>query len=189
MAYIYLSVVMIYVKIIICNIYKMQLIHSTDDNNIYKILKDGKMRSSSKTKNVRIYGIEKGSKYIFLRLKTQNNIHDNLCFDINLLLDNVFYLHVGWTGEIRKNDIKIDGRKLDIKQLELLLTDFKNKINDYIKKHNNEPLIMSNEILVKNNISLKYLKKIKLISKNNKIIKYIEQNYPNVKIKIFNSEK
>jgi hypothetical protein len=86
----------------------MQLIHSTDNDNIYKILKNGKMRSSLKTKNVRMYGIEKGSKYIFLRLKTQNDIHDNLCFDINLLLYNVFYLHVGWSGEISKNDIKIE---------------------------------------------------------------------------------
>jgi hypothetical protein len=70
-----------------------------------------------------------------------------------------------------------------------MVTIFKNKINDYIKKHNNEPLIMSDEILVKNNMSLKFLKKNKLISKNNKIIKYIEQNYPNIKIKIYDSEK
>jgi hypothetical protein len=45
----------------------MQLIHSTNNNNIYKILKNCKMISSSKTKNVRMYGIEKESKYIFLR--------------------------------------------------------------------------------------------------------------------------
>jgi hypothetical protein len=47
---------------------------------------------------------------------------------------------------------------------------------------------MSNEILVKNNISLKYLKKIKLISKNSEMIKFIQQYYPNVKIKTYNSK-
>lgn len=46
---------------------------------------------------------------------------------------------------------------------------------------------MSNEILVKNNISLKkYLLEIKimkkLIDQNPKVLEYIKTNYPNVKI-------
>lgn len=84
----------------------MYLSHSTEDNNIYKILKDNKMKSSSKTKNVRLYGSQKGSTYIFLRLNIHNDIFDNLYFDAKLLLKHVFYLHVGWDGEIKKMMLK-----------------------------------------------------------------------------------
>lgn len=62
------------------------------------------------------------------------------------------------------------------------MTDFKYKIENYIKKYEKLPIMMSNEILVKNNISLKYLKKIRLHTKNDEIINLIKQNYPNVEI-------
>lgn len=46
----------------------MYLLHNTDETKIFEILSDGKLKSSFKTKNIRLYGKEEGSKYIYLRL-------------------------------------------------------------------------------------------------------------------------
>lgn len=46
----------------------MFLIHSSDVNYLFKILKDGYMKSSSETKNIRMFGQPHGSKYVYLRL-------------------------------------------------------------------------------------------------------------------------
>lgn len=162
----------------------MFLLHSTDNTHIYKILLDGKLKSSSKTKNIRMYGQPSGSKYIYLRLD-QKNDNGDLYLDIKLLLENVFYLQTGWHGEpITK---KIDGRKLTFIQLKKLLNEFKKQIQKYyktqIKNNIHIPLMMSNEILVKNNIDLKkYLIKIKMIGFNKNVHEFVNDNYPNTTI-------
>lgn len=84
------------------------LIHSTDPNNIISILKDKYFKSSNKTNNIRMSGNHK-SKYIFLRLGKRNDIYGNIYLDNKLLLDNIFYLQVGWNGY--PTTCKIDGRK------------------------------------------------------------------------------
>jgi hypothetical protein len=53
----------------------LYLVHNIDQNDLNKILSDGKLKSSSKTKNVRIYGHSSGSKYIFIRLSQKNESH------------------------------------------------------------------------------------------------------------------
>ena len=79
--------------------------------------------------------------------------------DTQLLLTCVFYLHIGYHGEINKKSIKVDGRKLSEDQLNSILKKFIIKIKKY-NKTISLPIMMSNEILVRKNISLhKYLKK------------------------------
>jgi hypothetical protein len=55
-------------------------------------------------------------------------------------------------------------------------------INNYKKqKKIGIPIIMSNEILVKNNINLKkYLKKIRIVNKSDKTKKILNNLYPEV---------
>lgn len=158
----------------------MYLLHNTDESYIYKILSDGKLKSSSKTKNVRMYGNPSGSKYIYLRIEQKKDL-GNLYLDSKLLLENVFYLQIGWHGEIIEE--KIDGRNMKEDELKILLEEFKRKVvNNYKKqKKIGIPIMMSNEILVKNNINLKkYLKKIKIVNKSDKIKNILKNNYPNV---------
>lgn len=164
----------------------MYLIHNIlGQNNLYNILTDGQLKPSSKTGNIKGYGLTGGSKYIYLRLDKKNDI-GNLYFNSELLLNCVFYLNVGWHGEITTNTIKIDGKKLDKIQLNLLLTDFNKKVNNYYNnfgKKNKIPIMMSNEIMVKKNIPLKkFLVKIKNIEINEKTKELIKQNYENVKL-------
>ena len=141
----------------------MYLLHNTDETKIFEILSDGKLKSSSETKNVRMYGIKEGSKYIYLRLN-QKNDSGNLYLDHKLLLETVFYLHTRWYGEPRTE--KIDGRKLTLEQLNKILQDFRKEVQKRFKMKQKKTFIdlfMSNEILVKNKIDLhKYLKKIKI---------------------------
>ena len=163
----------------------MYLLHNTDETKIFKILSDGKLKSSSKTKNVRMYGWQEGSKYIYLRLN-QKNEFANLYLDHKLLLENVFYLHTGWLATPKTE--KIDGRKLTLEQLNKILLDFRKEVK---KNHSpsimmtNEshsmPLMMTNEILIKNNIDLhKYLKKIKITNMNSKTVNILNNLYQNV---------
>ena len=134
------------------------LIHNiSNKKKLHDILKDGYLKSSRKTKNIQMPGI--GSKYVFLRLNKKND-EGNLYLDYRLLLNTVFYLNIGWQGGLTKNSIKIDGTKLDEDQLKQILKIFNNKVNKYTK-HNKIPICMTNEILVKKDISLKkYLRKI-----------------------------
>lgn len=164
----------------------MYLIHTTQENFMLKILKDGKLKSSSKTKNVQLYGHKQGSKYIYLRLGLKKH-YPIIIYNLNkLLLDNVFYLHIGWHAEPASK--KIDGRKLTLLELDNLLNDFVNKVKKYYKKPfvDNDtkiPLMMSNEILIKNNINLnKYLKKIAIANHDKNIEKIIDEKYRNVKL-------
>ena len=124
----------------------------------------------------------RGSKYIYLRLD-QKNDYGNLYLDSKLLLDNIFYLQNGWHGEPVTE--KIDGRKLTLIQLNKILSDFRKQVQKYYKtqiKNNIQlPIMMSNEILVKNNINLKkYLKKIHIVNKNQKIINITNEYYPEI---------
>lgn len=159
----------------------MYLIHTTDENKLYKILLDGKLLSSRKTKNVRLYGHKEGSKYIYLRLGKKKD-YANIYLDPKLLLKNTFYLQIGWSGE--PSTERIDGRKLSEKQLLELLDNFNKKINMYINKNkdNNGFIIqMSNEIIIEKSINLKkYLKKINISKYNKKISDIIDEKYENI---------
>lgn len=164
------------------------LAHSIFGNNIpktlYKILDDGFLKSSSKTKNSQLYGLEKGSPYIFLRVP--NGVGGQgitLILDEKLLLEHSFYLHAGgWSGEVNKNDKKYIGKELSSSELSKILNKFEKDINKIGFMG-----LASNEILVRNNISLKkYLLEIKimkkLINESPKLLEYIKKNYPNAKL-------
>jgi hypothetical protein len=154
---------------------------------LHKILEDGFLKSSSKTKNVKLYGREKGSPYIFLSLPIGKEvIMTTLVLDEKLLLEHSFYLHTGWSGEVNKNEKKYIGKELTSPELSKILNKFEKDINK-----NGFITSMSNEILVKNNISLKkYLREIKIVKvmgdKNPKILEnimnIIKSNYKDVKI-------
>ena len=109
----------------------MNLIHTTSEDNILKILEDGKLKSSSQTKNIRMYGKKNGSKYIYLRLGKKKD-YGNLVLDYKLLLENKFYLQIGWSGE--PNTEIIDGALLTETKLINLLKNFNKRVNEYIKK-------------------------------------------------------
>jgi hypothetical protein len=161
--------------------------HSIFGNNIpktlYKILNDGFLKSSSKTKNVKLYGYKKGSPYVFLELAIDDTgLKTTLILDEKLLLEHNFYLHIGWSGEVDKDEKKYIGKELSSPELSKILNKFEKDIR---KSRITES--MSNEILVKNNISLKkYLLEIrimkKLMDESPKLLEYIKTNYPDVKI-------
>jgi len=159
----------------------MYLIHTTDEKSLYNILLDGKLRSSKETKNVRLFGYKEGSKYIYLRLGKKND-YANIYLDSKLLLENIFYLQLGWSGEPTTE--KIDGRKLTEEQLLELLKNFNNKVNAYINKNKNKLgyiIQMSNEIIVEKSIKLKnYLKMVNISKYNKKINDIINDKYNDV---------
>jgi hypothetical protein len=161
----------------------MYLIHTTDENNILKILEDGKLKSSSNTKNVRLYGKSEGSKYIYLRLGKKND-YANFVLDKKLLLENVFYLQTGWSA-IPLSE-KIDGKTLSENQLDEILKKFNENVNNYIKDNKKNigfTIQMSNEIIIKNNIDLKkYLKKVNISKYDKKIDNFLKNNYPNTNL-------
>jgi hypothetical protein len=150
-------------------------------------LKDGYLRSSYQTGNIKMYGQSKGSYYIYLRLEKKND-YGNFILDENLLLENNFYLKTGWTGEAdtdKSNIYKSDD--FNKNTLKKLIQKFNQMVNNYLNKNSQKefpiPLMMSNEILVKKKINLKkYLIQINLSKCDKKIIDYVEKNYPNTKI-------
>lgn len=154
----------------------MEIIHTVADpsKNIKKILKDGFLRPSIKTKNIQMYAMKEGSKYNYLRFKFDNDqISATLTLSPEFLLNTPFYLNIGWlkypTGE-----------PIIVKTLEEL-----EKIKKYVEKNRNKkiPIAFSHEILFEDNIDLhKYLIKA-LVPK--KILKYAEKEYPNVKFTVF----
>lgn len=165
----------------------MHLIHTTSEELIYMILKEGYLRSSKETGKIRMYGREEGSEYIYLRLGKKND-YGNLILDENLLLENNFYLKTGWTGEAYTDGLINKGKDYNKRTLKKKLQEFNKSVNNYLKKTSkNEypiPIMMSNEILIRKKINLKkYLIQINLSKNDKKIIEYVEKNYPNTKIK------
>ncbi len=166
----------------------MHLIHTTFEEDILNILKDGYLRSSYQTKKIKMYGQPEGSQYIYLRLSKKND-YGTFILDENLLLKNNFYLKTGWSGEADTEKKKLyKGSDYNKKSLKKLIQKFNQMVNNYLKKFNSQnefpiPLMMSNEILVKNKINLKkYLIEINLSKCDKKIIDCVEKNYPNTKI-------
>jgi hypothetical protein len=131
------------------------------------VLKSGYLLSSAKTKNIQLFGNSNGdgagSPYIFLRLQRKGDA-GTFYLDYKLLLETKFYLHIGWKGEPEGKII--DGTKLTEIELKELLDDFGKKVDENYKNASKRngftlPRIMSNEILVANDIDLhKYLRKI-----------------------------
>ena len=170
----------------------MYLLHSViGEDDIFKILKDGYLRSSFETKNAKMFD-PKGSKYIYIRLNKQGEYaHFNL--DKNLLLENIFYLNTGWHGEPLGE--KIDGRKLNEKELDEILKNFRARVNKYYREYDKTwskemkgslPVQMSNEILVEKKISLKkYLRKINKYNCSQDEYNYIVKKYKDVKLSCY----
>jgi hypothetical protein len=93
------------------------------EEDIFKILSDGYLKSSNKTSNVRLFGRKEGSKYIYLRLNKIND-YGNFILDEKLLLENNFYLKTGWTGELIEKDTKLyKGTELTLPKLRNIVTE------------------------------------------------------------------
>ena len=165
----------------------MLLGHQTNPHikNIYKILKSGYLKPGIKTGIVRMWGWKNPSKYIYLMFyDITRGIMPHLELDSNLLLENIAYLNNSWGGEPHKNSIRIDGSKLNKKQLKEILTKYRN----YQKKDG----MSEHEILLKNDIDLvKYLRKITLFNKDKgtktyyKLLELMKTKYPKVEIIMF----
>jgi hypothetical protein len=147
-------------------IYLQHTSNGSDNTLFLKILNDGSNKS----------------KWIYLRINTGIDDLDksaHFYLDNSLLLNTKFVLNVEWCSE-DNIDIKdiIDGTKLTKKELK------KNAIN-YAKENKFFSSIMSNEILVKNNIDLhKYLVSFNkyVAKKDENILNYLKDYYPNVKL-------
>jgi hypothetical protein len=132
----------LYLMYLIHNVYsspfdlKFKKKHGFVDFTFNDILKSGKLRSSSKTKNVGMFGRTKGSKHIFLRIDQKNDI-GNLYLDPSFLLNTSFHLQLGWDDGY-PNTKKIDGRKLSQEQLEQLLQQFAKEVKkDIVRRVHN----------------------------------------------------
>ena len=165
----------------------MHLLHTTSEDFILKILKDGYLKSSRETKNVRMFGHEEGTKYIFLRLDKRND-YGTFILDNKLLLENNFYLKIGWSADDISDYELYNGDKLNATKLKKLIKKYNSKVNYYIykNKENTYPIMlqMSNEILCLKKISLqKYLLQINLSNdistkQRNSIIELVSKYYP-----------
>jgi hypothetical protein len=100
-----------------------------------------------------------------------------------VLLEHNFYLHTNWSGKVDKSEKKYIGKELLSSELSKIL----NKFEKDIEKNGGSNSFMSNEILVKNNISLKkYLLEIRILKKHidtmPELLEYITTHYTNVKV-------
>lgn len=162
----------------------MYLIHSLDEGQLLDILKDKYLKSSKVTKNVRMFGHPRGSKYIYVRLGKKKDFA-TLYLDSELLLEQNFYLNIGW--KVNPTSSVIKGNNLNKTKLEDLLSDFNKRVNNYIhsfmRPKGLDVVMMSNEILLTKQVSLKkFLVKVAVAVENDKIIDYLKAEYPNVKI-------
>jgi hypothetical protein len=153
----------------------METIHSVaePDKNVKKILKDGFLRPSAETKNIKLFGKKPGSKYNFLKFQLEGDPSATFTFSPKFLLNKPFYLNLSWIGEPKGEPIVIK-----------TLTELK-KLKNYVEKNQNkkESIMMSHEILFEFNIDLhKYL--IKAVVPK-KILEYAKNKYPNVKFTTF----
>jgi len=104
--------------------------HGFVDFTFNDILRSGKLRSSSKTKNIGMFAMFEGSKHIFLRIDQKKDI-GNLYLDPSFLLNTSFHLQFGWDDGY-PNTKKIDGRKLSKEQLDQLLQQFEKQVKKNI---------------------------------------------------------
>ncbi len=146
--------------------YLLHTIFGHTPEKVDNILREGYLKSSKKTHNYAMFGDE--TPYIYLRLQTPGDV-GHLYLDTDLLLNCVFYLNIGWHAGIDKSSVKYNGRDLTHEQLDEILQDFYKKVTKYrrdINKVRKTILIdpsMSNEILVRKDISLKkYLRKFSM---------------------------
>lgn len=179
------------------NVFGSKLIYKKTNKTIIRsILEDGFLRTSNETKNSKLTGDifdpdydKNSSKTIYFELNIKKKMHYTLYFDIQLLLKQTFWLNPSWLGGINKNiSKKIDPKKLklNLDDLTFILKEFKDIIIENINKiklKSKFKYMFSNEILVKNPVSLrKYLLAIDGSVLNNDDIEYVKKNYPNTKI-------
>ena len=132
--------------------------------DILKILKDGFLRSSRETKNVKLFGWAEGSEYIYLQL---NNKGPHLEIDIKALEPKVnpAYFNYGWCAGLCARLQPASSKKPeqnDRSVSEPFSLDQLAKYKSWIAGFNKADL-HSHEIIATKPIDLtKYLKKVKL---------------------------
>ena len=176
----------------------MLLGHQTSTNikNIYKIMKSGYLKSGIKTGVIRMWGWENPSKYIYLMFYDVARMTPHLELDSNLLLENISYLNNGWSGEPHKKSIRIDGSKINKKELKEILTKYRNDVKNQKIYNNYKNLPLFHEILLEKDIDLvKYLRKLTLFNDVKgkktyyKLLELMKKKYPKVEIIMFKPKK
>lgn len=187
----YIKIDLIKNKIMICYII-MYFIWRLFSNNITdsmnNIINSGYIKPSFKSKNVGLYGIPKGSKYIFLSYYSKKNkkyftkLGGPIRFIINPFYFKKIYYNIGWHGKLN-NKKPIDTTAEHLYEIESEI------ISSLTKKKDIEETdkLMSHELLTNKSINLeKAVIKIE-IQKNleniDEIIKKINSKYPNIKVK------
>ena len=168
--------------------------HNTNPliSNIYKILQSGYLKSGKETGITRFSGDRPElQEYIYLMVVGLNKSKTGFRFELDyeLLLDNIFYLNVGWRGEPSDDAVKINGKKIDKIKLNATLETYAKKVKKINPK--SEYAAVSHEILVSRKIDLeKYLRKI-VISRSDikrakktyeRLRKLLKRRYPNVEV-------
>ena len=133
--------------------------------DILRILKDGFLRSSKETKNVKLFGRPEGSEYIYLQL---NNKGPHLEIDIKALEPKVnpAYFNYGWCAGLCARLQPPSSKKPDQNDRsvsEPFSLDQLVKYKSWIAGFKILPGLHSHEIIATKPIDLtKYLKKVKL---------------------------
>lgn len=164
---------------------------------LYKILKDGKLMSSRKTRNVKMFGWQEGSPYIFFNIQREHDQFHTFILNPLFLLKHKFYLEVGWGGEPRSKII--NGRDMTSRRLLSLLRTYNKQITKF---EETRPWTVgtdwSNEILVRGNVNLKSCLSTfrfsvgsmdEFMKHQRKIIKLVLKEYPITKMIIYVNEK
>lgn len=179
-----------------------------DKETKLKILKSGKLLSSNKTKNVKLFGHEEGSKFIFLQMDSKSFLPkgcpspfysaQKIELSSDLLLESDFYLKRGWSGDSLLNAFHFPGRELNERKKNKILKNFCNSVKSQLELellesefvsqeqiHRSEDSItpFSHEILIPDEIDLKFLISFPILkNKEKNIEKLLKMKYPNVSV-------
>jgi hypothetical protein len=167
---------------------------NTNKTIIRTILEDGFLRNANTTKNSKMTGNINESNYdknagktiyFEINLIGKRQSHPTFILDISLLMEQIFWLNIGWQAGITDNSIKINPKNITKENLTNILTEFQNEVIEDHKKTKIPGFknLFTNEVLVKKPVDLhKYLLAINKNSLMKDDIAYMKINYPNVKL-------
>jgi len=158
---------------------------------IMSILEDGFLRRSKETKNYKMAGEEdkETHKYIYLQINLRKNESQRtFTLNMDLLLEQTFWLNIGWKGKKTDSSIRVNGTKLTKEELDTIMCEFRKTVKRNIKERkNNRPMgsLMTHEILLKKPIDLhRFLHRINCNKLDKDHVNYIKENYENVELQV-----
>lgn len=170
----------------------MYLFHVTEPDYIYQILKDGALMPSEVTGNLSEgSGIYDHSPYVYF--STNKNISTDikniygwivLFFDSSLLYDREFYINPSHSGGITAKSKKYP---INYHKIDEVLEELYNQSLERVKGIKYKAFQVFQQVMVKGNVSLKYLKSIYFDPQmnkhkdNRKVEEILNKYYPKVK--------